>query len=350
MDGSHRKVAFGRDLRADARLQQRLVEAHQDLERDYARLREAETRYRLLFDSVTQPVLIVDSASRKIEEANPATVRILGRSADELTGQVFSSVFDPASQATVDAAIADTLAAGQTSGIEVHTPHGDRVALSMSSFRLDRSTNLIVRLEGEATGAVTEQTATALSVIETLPDGLVVVGADLRILAANAAFAEMTHLASPGQPIGGSLGDYLGRSATDLNVLVSNLKNHGVVRNFNTVVKDRFGHEDDVEVSAVSATHDGQPAYGMSIRAVARRLRATPRMDAALPSSADQLTSLVGRVPLREIVRQSTDFIERLCIEAALEITNNNRASASEMLGLSRQGLYSKLRRFGRDD
>jgi DNA-binding NtrC family response regulator len=36
-----------------------------------------------------------------------------------------------------------------------------------------------------------------------------------------------------------------------------------------------------------------------------------------------------------------------MCIEAALDLTHNNRASAAEMLGLSRQSLYVKLRRFG---
>jgi DNA-binding NtrC family response regulator len=64
----------------------------------------------------------------------------------------------------------------------------------------------------------------------------------------------------------------------------------------------------------------------------------------------EQLTELVGRVPLKELVRESTDMIERLCIEAALELTDDNRASAAEMLGLSRQGLYSKLRRHGMGD
>ncbi|MFZ3238514.1 MAG: helix-turn-helix domain-containing protein [Stellaceae bacterium] len=34
-------------------------------------------------------------------------------------------------------------------------------------------------------------------------------------------------------------------------------------------------------------------------------------------------------------------------MEAALELTGDNRASAAEMLGLSRQGLYMKLRRYG---
>jgi len=61
----------------------------------------------------------------------------------------------------------------------------------------------------------------------------------------------------------------------------------------------------------------------------------------------EQLTELVGRVSLKEIVRESTDLIERLCIEAALTFTGNNRASAAEILGLSRQSLYSKLHRHG---
>jgi DNA-binding NtrC family response regulator len=59
------------------------------------------------------------------------------------------------------------------------------------------------------------------------------------------------------------------------------------------------------------------------------------------------LTELVGRVPLKELVRESTDMIERLCIEAALELTGDNRASAAEILGLSRQSLYAKLHRHG---
>ena len=42
--------------------------------------------------------------------------------------------------------------------------------------------------------------------------------------------------------------------------------------------------------------------------------------------------------------------IERLCIEAALELSSDNRASAAELLGLSRQSLYVKLRRYGLAD
>ncbi|HBG94668.1 MAG TPA: transcriptional regulator PpsR, partial [Chromatiaceae bacterium] len=74
------------------------------------------------------------------------------------------------------------------------------------------------------------------------------------------------------------------------------------------------------------------------------------RSEGALPRSIEHLSELVGRVPLKEVVRESTDMIERLCIEAALELTGDNRASAAELLGLSRQSLYVKLRRYGLSD
>jgi DNA-binding NtrC family response regulator len=81
-----------------------------------------------------------------------------------------------------------------------------------------------------------------------------------------------------------------------------------------------------------------------------RRPVAENRSSHALPRSVEQLTELVGRVSLKELVRETTDVIERLCIEAALELTGDNRASAAEMLGLSRQSLYVKLRRYGLGD
>nr|MCU0625207.1 hypothetical protein [Gemmatimonadaceae bacterium] len=53
----------------------------------------------------------------------------------------------------------------------------------------------------------------------------------------------------------------------------------------------------------------------------------------------------VGRVSLRELVRDTVDLVERHFIEAALELTDDNRTSAAEVLGVSRQSLYVKLRR-----
>ncbi len=59
------------------------------------------------------------------------------------------------------------------------------------------------------------------------------------------------------------------------------------------------------------------------------------------------MTELVGRVSLKDMVRESADIIEKLCIEAALKRSGDNRASAAQMLGLSRQSFYAKMRRHG---
>jgi transcriptional regulator PpsR len=171
-----------------------------------------------------------------------------------------------------------------------------------------------------------------------------------RVLSANQAFVDMLQLPA-GEPVLGQMLDrWLGRSTVDLNVLIGNLRQHGVLRLFPTTLRASDGQATAVEISAVAVADGPQPCLGFTIRDVTRRLPSEGRSQRQLPRSTEQLTGLVGRLPLRDIVGETTDLIERLCIEAALELTRDNRASAAEMLGLSRQSLYVKLRRYGIHD
>jgi DNA-binding NtrC family response regulator len=75
-----------------------------------------------------------------------------------------------------------------------------------------------------------------------------------------------------------------------------------------------------------------------------------PAQPGAAPMSDDAMRNvmdLVGSAPLKDIVSATTDVVEKMCIETAVELTNNNRVAAAEMLGLSRQSLYVKLRKYG---
>ena len=105
-----------------------------------------------------------------------------------------------------------------------------------------------------------------------------------------------------------------------------------------------------MEIAAVSAPGADPPCLGFTIRSIGLRAGRDRLGGRELPRTVEQFADLVGRVPLRTLVRETTDLIERLCIEAALDLTRDNRASAAEMLGLSRQGLYAKLRRYGLGD
>jgi transcriptional regulator PpsR len=189
-----------------------------------------------------------------------------------------------------------------------------------------------------------------LQLVAHAPDGFVIVTDEGRVLAANAAFLDMAELAAEEQARGEKLDRWLGRPGVDIDVLLANLRQRGSVRLFATTLRGEYGASLDVELSAVKVGEGSARGFGFAIRNVDRRLGSERKAVMNLPRSVEQLTELIGRVSLKDLVRESTDMIEKLCIEAALEVTGDNRASAAEMLGLSRQSLYVKLRRYGLGD
>lgn len=343
-------VAVGRDMRPEAVLQQRLLQAQQSMERDYLRLRQAESRYRLLFDVSREAVIVVDTGSRRIVEANPAASGLVATRDRTLSGQPFLSLFPADEQDRVLALLAAARQGAEAGPVALHVgPQPVPVSVSASLFRQDRTTLCLLRLAPVAAPAAEDgsEEMALRSVLERMPDGFVLADRDLRILAANGAFLDLAESASREQVVGLPLESFLGRPGIDLGLLETQLRDHGTVRNFTTLLRGRLGAEEQVEVSGVAVPHADTTVYGFTVRPIARRLPDAPQEELAVPRSVEQLTELVGRVSLKEIVRESTDLIERLCIEAALNFTSNNRASAAEMLGLSRQSLYSKLRRHG---
>jgi transcriptional regulator PpsR len=345
-------IALGRDLREVAELQQRLVRAQQDIERDYARLRKAESRYKMVFEAVSEPILIVTSDEMIVEAANRAAGLVLGLEPERLARTDFAELFSARGTRAVERMVAKAIASGAATADKTELATGKSVNLTASVFGNGADARLVVKIvDGSKSRTKSENSRDQLlRALEQLPDAFIVTDDELRILAANRAFLEMVNLSDEEQASGARLSQYLGRSTTDLNVLVSTLKANGTARNFATVLRDRFNTEEQVEVAAVS-TGDSKPTYyAFSVRVVTRRFQTEPAPGEELPRSVEHLTNLVGRMPLKDIVRDSTTLIERLCIEAALKLTDDNRASAAEILGLSRQGLYSKLKRFGIDD
>ena len=351
--GAHRSVAFGRDLRSQVALQQRLVSAQLSMERDYWRLRHVETRYRLLFQVATEAVLILDATTEKLEEANPAAYKLLGDKA-RVANWTLVQGLDSLSVPAVQQMFATLRLRGRADPITVcFVDSVDIYNVSGSLFRQENSTHFLIRITPlKPTQASGESSMTRLlqRVIENAPDAFAVTDMDGRVITANRAFLELTQLASEALVRGEPLQKWLGRSGVDMNVLISNLRQRGTVRLFATTLQGEYGSTTEVEISAVSVPSDEQPCLGFTIRDIGRRLTNEPLTSRDLPRSAGQMTELVGRVPLRDIVRETTDLIEELCIQAALELTGDNRAAAAEMLGLSRQSLYVKLKRFGVGD
>jgi transcriptional regulator PpsR len=355
--GDGRIVLFGRDLRAMSQLQQRLMNAQQSLERDYSRMREVETRYRLLFQLSSEAVLIVDPAKGRVVEANPAACTLFGATAEEIIGQALPGIFDGEGLANVQAHLSAVRGGSQEDAVTAHLARGQagaQVRVRASLFRQENLTLFLMRLSAvpsDSVAALPDVKTKLLRVVESAPDGFVVTDDTGNVLTANAAFLQMAQLPNEKAAVGEPLDRWIGQSGVDLDVLVSNLRQRGSVQFFSTVLRAEDGGTVQVEISAVSVRNGGSHmSFGYAVRNVGPRVQVPTRAKRELPRSVEQLTELIGRVALKDLVREATEVIERLSIEAALELTGDNRASAAEMLGLSRQSLYVKLRRYGLGD
>jgi transcriptional regulator PpsR len=322
------------------------------MDRDYRRLRHFENRFEVLFRQMREAVILVDNQSLEVLEANPAANKILGHKAGDLLGKRLPTLFMANESDQLLATLGGVRASGKSARLPIAAnmpglAGAAKLVLNLSMFRQERGEVLLVRIESSASAALEQPVNSPSVILEKLPDGFVVTDMDGRILSVNSAFLDLIQFSVGEQVRGESIARWLGRGSVDLNVLIANLRQHGVIRLFATTMIGQYGANTEVEIGAAEVPDGDLPCLGFSIRDVGRRLASTTNNDRTLPKSVAQLTELVGRVPLKDIVGQTTDLIEQLCIEAALSLTKDNRASAAEMLGVSRQNLYVKLRRFG---
>jgi transcriptional regulator PpsR len=341
-------VAVGRDMRHVAALQQRLVEAQQAMERDYWKLRHVETRYRLLFQMASDGILVLDASTMKVLDANGAVGQIFGEVPDRIVGRTFPFGMDAETVRRVEELVTAARNAGRAGDIPVSlADDARRYHMSASCFRQEQATLLLVRVtSADAPSASADRRSSLLmDLIERSPDAFVLTDLDGYILTANRAFLDLAEAGSEEQVRGTLLSTYVGRPGADFPVFVSMLKKNGVVRLIATSARGSHGSQAEVEVSAVWVPEGEDACIGFSLRDIGRRLAGGPQGARDLTRAVEELTALVGRVSLRDLVRDTVDLVERHFIEAALELTNDNRTSAAEVLGVSRQSLYVKLRR-----
>ena len=137
----------------------------------------------------------------------------------------------------------------------------------------------------------------------TRPTRLVFTDPDGRMLTANRAFVELAQLSAEEQVRGEPLDRWLGRTGVDLGVLIANLRQRGSVRPVRRPAARR------VRRQRRGRDLGGGADVGDDSRAGLHHPRRRPAPEPesqpaslAMPRSAGQLTELVGRVPLKDIV------------------------------------------------
>ena len=348
LGGTAGMIAIGRNLNAVAELQSRLIDAQQAVEQEYWKLREVETRYRLLFDASNEAVLLLQADTLRIVEANPAAIRGLGfaRGRDLLPEMAADE------RETFQAMLQRVRQSGRAPGVLLHLG-ADRTGwlVRASLMTSEPGPMFLVQLapSGGAREPARETEPTTLDAfVDRLPDAFVVIDRDGVIRRANRAFLDLAQVGGEGALLGEPLGRFLSRPGADLAGLLANLHRHGSVRLFATTIQGDLGGETAVEISAVGNPGSRPNHVALLLRDVGRRLSVSEdatSLQAALTAIIEQ----TGKTSLHNLVKDTVGLVERHYIAAALDLTKGNRTAAAEILGMSRQGFYKKIAQYEMD-
>lgn len=329
-------IAVGRDLRAIAAIQQRFLDAQQDLERGYWKARQAESQERQLYHVLTDAVVIVDAATLQIASANRAAQARLGAES-ALVGRPIDEYFDLRSRGSVH----ELLQTARTHGRPVELRarlQGDPVTSSVAAtpFRAGDEQRLLVRLRSAASplapsGGVLDREAAAVT------------DSTGRVLTCDAAFIALLEASDDTALIGRPITDWLGERPEDVAALLREVRQAGLAERESILL--RVGAHADVRVSASWLTEGDQECVGLVLHLAEPRAAALGEAQAAFAEAWTRLTSQLGSSPLPVMLRQATALAEQHFIRMALQRSQDDPAAAAQLLGVSRDSLARRQRR-----
>lgn len=343
-------LMLGSDLSPTAEMQQQLVAAHIALENDYETQREHDLRFRILLESSDTPTVFISVKTGSLEACNSAIERILSKRRDALIGAPFAPEFEVRGRGDlIDQLV--TAASGQANTtVIVKSKHNQQsLALKPTLYRGADGPMLLCKITmDDDQGILSDHLQVQLlDLYHHGVDSIVFVDNAGLILSSNDAFLNFTDVAHSQNLKGRSMIEFFSRGAIDLNVMLENARRTGSMRLYATKVLSEHGGELAVEISTTQLRAGNSRVFAMIIRDSRRVETVRTPMQQITEVDMRSVIELIGGHSLKDIVAKSTDVIEKMCIETAVEMTSNNRVAAAEMLGLSRQSLYVKLRKYG---
>lgn len=340
-------VAIGRSLEAISELQSRLQLAQEARERDYWKMREIETRYRMLFDATSEAVALVSVSDLRVVEANLCATKNL----DLAPGAPFLARLDDRDRRVLDEMLAKTREEGRAPGVVLRaTPFGQLWSLRASLMNAESGALYLCQLAPmRDPGAADRADGFSMrSFVDRMPDGFVVVDRDGAVQAANDAFLDLVQIGSEAAAIGRKLTRWLSSPGADANLVIALVQKHGDVRRFQTTIDGELGQSISVEISAIGDEASQPNYFGLLVRDSGHR-RATAEAPPRAVADASVAVDDFDNRTLEQIVKMTTETIERKAIARALERFRGNRTVAARHLGLSRQSLHAKLKRYQRE-
>jgi transcriptional regulator PpsR len=342
-------LLLGRDLQPIAEMQQQLVEAQIALERDYEAQREYDTRFRVLMENTGEAVMFVSTQTGEVTDLNAAAVSLLDRPAEDILGRPFANCFEGRTPSDfIESLASQAMSQVAKQVVAELRSSGLKVAIAPTLFRAAGERILLCRLvpSDETTARIDDLGRNMLGLYNDGPEAIAFVSSGADILSANDAFLDMIDVAHDINLRGRSFADYLQRGSVDFKVMVENASRAGRMRNYATKLAGEYGSPRPVDISVTRLMAGKKEIFAFIVRDSSRAEVSQSRANPTSDESMRSVVELVGSAALKDIVAETTNVVEKMCIETAVELTMNNRVAAAEMLGLSRQSLYVKLRKF----
>ena len=351
--GSDSILLVGRDMQPIAEVQQRLVSEQLARERDQQKMRSGETFYRVVLEAAETPLVLVEPEKGRIHDLNSAAATLLGTTPDTLRGNAFAQAFEGWRRNEMMEALQGAAAADGMSSVDVIARrNGRELALVPEYFRAAGELFLLCRVvtTEETEGAGPEVAQSLAALFGASSDAIVLTDGKGVIRDANEAFLIMTDAAQLRDVKHKSLADFLARGTVDLKLILETAGKAGRMSRYSSQISSVVGSRSSVEISVAQlGQRNGELGFGFIIRDVSPSQTVDEGAGAGVMSddAMQSVMDLVGTASLKELVSATSDVVEKMCIETAVKLTGNNRVAAAEMLGLSRQSLYVKLRKHG---
>jgi len=338
-------LVAGRDLRAIAAIQQRFLDSQQEMERTYWSTRQAESRYRILFQAATDAVLVVDSESLKVVDVNAAAIRLLHLERVQLIGASPAAAIESKSRRVLEEMLIHARATGNLAEIRVRINADLSVmAVSATPFRGEKEMLLLVRLSLLTDYRRSTDADFRISgLVENMTDAVVITDSGGRFLMANPAFLQLCELSAEAQLRGISLGAWLGNAKDDLATLLAEIRYRGIAQLSAATLLTRSGKPVLVDLAAALLTDGEQDQIGITLRHHLRTEAPASRLPAALTKRLAEVTRRVGDVSFTDLLASVTEIAEHHFALAALERAHGDRNAAARLLGVAPEDLVRRL-------
>ena len=340
-------ILIGNDLSQIAEIQKKFVNSQLALEREYSKFRSFETKYKALIEFSEEALVILHASLGNILDLNNPAAKLLKQKKEKLIGVNFSKIFNYQNEKEFIEKLKSN---------EINNPNffytnemnKNGIVFHSSVFRAENEVCILVRLEKplKVNSSENEFNNILNNFYEKTRDGIVFTNKMGIIKYVNDSFLSLCKSENQQLIIDRPFSEFLARGIVDLKVLIEATLENGSTMPFKTQLISNFDIRTDIEISSTNTSTKFGEFICFIISYKPNENELNNNDNVVSEKATRKITKLVGSAPLKDLVADTSDIVEKICIETALEITKNNRVATAEMLHLSRQSLYVKLRKY----